>query len=340
MASHKLKNYRFRIIDSCLKDNSKKWTLQELIDEVSTKLYSEFGVKKVSKRTIQYDIALMRQEPPIGFNAPILCVEGSYFYSEDEFSIHKSQLSKPDIDSLKEAAQILKQYKDYSHIGGIHKIVEKIESIASINPGPGSDTIIYEKQSLSNLNKAWITKIHESILHQQVLEITIENKKNKNYESKIVHPYILREYSNNWYLYGFDESINQIGVFDLSHIGAISPKIITFKENTYFDTSEYFDKLIGIHPAENINVQTVKLWIRKDILSMIHDNPIHASQEIVDENDAGATLNLKVFINKDLEELLLSLGKNVKIEAPETLRKKVISQLKEAYEAYFRLSLF
>lgn len=340
MPSHKLKNYRFRVIDSCLTNRSQKWSLQNIIDEVSSKLYNEFGVKKVSKRTIQYDIALMREAPPKGFSAPIICVEGFYFYGDKEFSIDKSQLSKPDIDSLNEAAQILRQYRDHSHIGGLHKIIEKIESITTINPGPGSNIISYEKQELSKVNKTWITKLYESIEQKQVLEITTENRKNNSHATAIFHPYILREYLNNWYLYGYNEGTSGLKAVSVAEIVAIAPKIITYRENDILDPAEYFSRLIGITPADSIKTQTIKLWFHKDVTDDLIQNPIHHSQEIVAENEEGITITLKVIPNKDIEEIILSYGKNVKVESPETLRKKIISQLKEAYESYFKLSLF
>ncbi|HRS19223.1 MAG TPA: hypothetical protein P5243_06950, partial [Bacteroidales bacterium] len=62
MPAHKSKNFRFRIIDECLQNTSRTWTLEDLIEEVSNKLTDEFGVQKVSKRSIQYDIALMREK--------------------------------------------------------------------------------------------------------------------------------------------------------------------------------------------------------------------------------------------------------------------------------------
>lgn len=340
MPSHKLKNYRFRIIDNCLSNTSRRWTLQNLIDEVSLKLYGEFGVKKVSKRTIQYDIALMREEPPKGFNAPIVCVDGVYFYSDENFSISKAQLSKPDIDNLNEAAQILRQYRDFSHIGGLHKIIEKIECITSINPGPGSNIINFEKQGLSQLNKTWLTNLYDAIQNKQVLEISIDNKKLQNLETFLFHSYVLREYHSNWYLYGFREDTNSLEVVSVSMIASISPKILVFRENDFFDPFEYFDKLIGITPSETTKVQQVKLWFGKEVSKTIIQNPIHHSMEVLSDNDEGINISLKVIPNKDLEELILCFGKFCKVEAPDNLRKKIIAQLKEAYESYFKLSLF
>ena len=126
MPAHKSKNFRYRIIDECLREPEKKWTLEKLINEVSQRLTDEFGVQKVSRRSIQYDIALMRQKPPVGYDAPIVCIEGHYSYSKEDFSIQNEQLSKPDIDNLSEVVNTLKQYKNYSHLGDVLKIIEKI----------------------------------------------------------------------------------------------------------------------------------------------------------------------------------------------------------------------
>ena len=99
MPAHKSKNFRFRIIDECLRDTSRTWSLDDLINEVSKKLTDVFNVEKVSRRSIQYDIALMREKPPVGYGAPIVCIEGKYSYSDEHFSIQNMQLSQPDIDN-------------------------------------------------------------------------------------------------------------------------------------------------------------------------------------------------------------------------------------------------
>src|SRR5690606_32612925 len=193
MPAHKSKNFRYRIIDECLQNQKKQWTLEDLISEVSQRLTDEFGVQKVSRRSIQYDIALMREKPPVGYNAPIICIEGNYSYSVPGFSIQNERLSKPDIDNLTEVINTLKQYKNYTHLGDIHKIIEKIEAIIAINPGPQTTTVSFETSEKLTKGILWLKQIFDAVVQKRTIELTIREA-NESIRQMVIHPYFIKEY--------------------------------------------------------------------------------------------------------------------------------------------------
>ena len=78
---------RYKTINSCLTGYKKKWTMDELIDACSEAMGEYRGIyKRISKRTIQDDIRIMRSEI-LGFNAPLEYGNGTYFYSDPHYSI-------------------------------------------------------------------------------------------------------------------------------------------------------------------------------------------------------------------------------------------------------------
>lgn len=338
MPAHKSKNFRFRIIDECLQNTSRTWTLEDLIEEVSNKLTDEFGVQKVSKRSIQYDIALMREKPPVGYSAPIVCIDGKYSYSLNDFTIQHCQLSKPDIDNLTEVVNTLKQYKNYSHLGDVLKIIEKIEAIIAINPGPTDNVVSFETSDKLVKGITWLKQIFDAVVQKRVIELTIRDVQ-ESISHIVIHPYFLKEYNNEWYLYGISELKQDLIVVPVQKIAAISPQIVTFIENTDY-VSDYFRDLIGITPGEGTKPTLVTLKITQELVADFKQTPIHPTQELIDLGDDGAMITIKVIINKDLLEIILKFGSLIKVEAPDKLRKKVIQELKNAHESYFKLSLF
>ncbi|MBK7288781.1 MAG: hypothetical protein IPI78_00180 [Chitinophagaceae bacterium] len=50
---------RIEIIDECLRNQYRKWTLQKLIDAINDKLKDRYG-KSIGKRTIQDDIKYLK----------------------------------------------------------------------------------------------------------------------------------------------------------------------------------------------------------------------------------------------------------------------------------------
>ncbi|HPI85009.1 MAG TPA: hypothetical protein PLR01_01440, partial [Bacteroidales bacterium] len=72
MPQNKNASFRYRVINSCLRNQFRQWTLDDLIAEVSVQMHEQFGVAGgISKRTIQADLNIMRSDPPRGFAAPI-----------------------------------------------------------------------------------------------------------------------------------------------------------------------------------------------------------------------------------------------------------------------------
>lgn len=339
MPAHKSKNFRFRIIDECLRDTSRTWSLDDLINAVSHKLTDEFNVEKVSRRSIQYDIALMREQPPVGYGAPIVCIEGKYSYSNEQFSIQNMQLSRPDIINLTEVANTLKQYKQYTHLGDITKLIEKIEAIIAINPKPNSPIAAFESSKKLVKGISWLKQVVDAIAKKNVIELSFKGK-NDTVSHLVIHPYFLKEYHNEWFLYGLEDPSYKFIVVPVSDIAAISPQIISFIENETYTQENYFNYLIGTHPGDNNKPTNVTLKIAADILPTITQHPFHPSQTISDLGTDGALVEFKVIINQDLIEKILKYGAKIKVESPDKLRKTVLTELKTAYEAYFQLSLF
>ena len=88
MATNKNASFRYRVLNNCFRDGSRRWTIKRLIEHVSEQLDEHFGISKgISERQVKEDIHIMRSLPPRGFDAPIVCRDGIYFYDEPTFSI-------------------------------------------------------------------------------------------------------------------------------------------------------------------------------------------------------------------------------------------------------------
>src|SRR5690606_31888884 len=109
MSTNKLALIRYKIIDQCLQQTHRKWTLEDLIEKVSEAIYELEGINSgVSKRTIQGDIQLMRSNK-LGYNAPIVVKDRRYYsYEDPNYSISNSPISSMDMEKMKEAVDVLK----------------------------------------------------------------------------------------------------------------------------------------------------------------------------------------------------------------------------------------
>ncbi|MDR1761413.1 MAG: WYL domain-containing protein, partial [Bacteroidales bacterium] len=240
--------------------------------------------------------------------------------------------------NLTEVVNTLKQFKNYSHLGDILKIIEKIEAIIALNPLPENPFVAFENSDTLLKGIVWLKQIFDAVVQQRVIELTIKEF-DDSIRQQVIHPYYLKEFHNEWYLYGLSEQNHTLIVVPVQKIVALSPQIITFIENTTY-TAAYFKSLFGLQPSESTKVVDVQLKIDAQLVSKFTAQPVHESQTMTNIDDNGALLQLKIIPTNDFTQFVLKYGSLIKVEAPEKLRKTIIQELKAAHEAYFKLSLF
>lgn len=110
MPANKNALIRYRVIDQCLRNRYKRWTIEDLVDACSEALYDMEGIRKgVSLRTVQSDIQMMRSNK-LGYNAPIEVYEQKYYrYADPNYSIDKALLEEKDIRLIEKAIALLER---------------------------------------------------------------------------------------------------------------------------------------------------------------------------------------------------------------------------------------
>jgi len=198
MSSNKNALIRYKTLDKCLKNKYKKYTLEDLIDECSEALYEFEGKESfVSKRTVQLDLQNMRSEK-FGYEAPIEVYERKYYrYSDPEYSIHQISVNENDLKTMNNAIQILKQFKDFSMFKEMNGVIQKLED--SIHSTKQKSIIHLDKnERLKGLE--YIDVLYSSILNKKVLKIDYKSFKAREAQIMTVHPQLLKEYNNRWFL--------------------------------------------------------------------------------------------------------------------------------------------
>ena len=97
---------RYKIIDRSLRNRYRRWTIEDLVDEVSDALYDMEGIRKgISLRTVQNDIQIMRSDK-LGYNAPIEVYDQKYYrYADPDYSITELPLTADDFKQGKPELQ-------------------------------------------------------------------------------------------------------------------------------------------------------------------------------------------------------------------------------------------
>ncbi len=324
---------RYKTIDKCLQNRYRKWTLEDLIEVCSEALYEYEGIKKpVSKRTIQSDIFVMRSDK-LGYNAPIIVVDKKHYkYEDNDYSITNIPISENDLKMMMESVNFLKQFKGFSHFRELDSMVKKLEDYVYSQKMNKSPAIDFEKnENLKGLN--FLDGLYKAITNENALQITYQSYKARNSDTFDFYPYLLKEYRNRWFVLGKKNKSQMIYNLALDRIIEIKTSELIFYKDPNFNESNYFRQVIGV-TVNNQPPETVELFIPHKHAPYILTKPLHSSQKVVEKNNFGVTISLKVQHNFELEKEILSFGEQIKVIGPTKLKRRVIDRLSDALDSY------
>jgi len=326
---------RYKTIDRCLQNRYRKWTLDDLIDNVSDALYEYEGNDKgISKRTIQNDIQTMRSDK-LGYNAPIVVTDRKYYsYADPKYSITNIPLTNQDLSHLTEAVEFLKQFQGFSHFKALGGMVQKLEDHIYASKQKKHSVIDFDvNPNLRGLD--YLDKIYQAIIKKQVLKVSYQSFDAQQPSEVEFHPYLLKEYNNRWYMLGRKSSHSSIVNYALDRIRSI--EILPHKyylENEIFDPETYYKDVIGVTVKEGLKTEKILFCVDKRNAQYLSTKPLHFSQEIIEDSDTSTTFQLTMKINFELEQILLGYGKNLEIIEPLELRKRIAENFVEAAKNY------
>ena len=325
---------RFRTIDNCLRNRQRRWTLEDLIDACSEALYEYEGIDKgVSKRTIQMDIQMMRSDK-LGYNAPIIVLEKKYYTYEDPgYSITNIPLTDQDLGKLTEVVEILRQFKGFSHFQELSGMVQRLENkiyAAKTNQEPVID---FEKnENLKGLDH--IETLYQAIIKKCTVTLCYQSFRARVPNTFHFHPYYLKEYRNRWFVVGIKMKGAPILTLALDRIISIEGCDVKYVPRQDFNLTSYLNDVIGVTVNQNAQPEKVLLLADNETAPYILTKPLHHSQQVVETSPMGVTFSLNVQLNFELEREILGFGDQVKVLAPERLKRRIRETFEHALDLY------
>lgn len=330
MSSNKNALIRYKILDKCLKNKFKKYTLEDLMNECSDALFEYEGKDAfVSKRTVQLDLQNMRSAK-FGYEAPIEVYERKYYrYSDPNYSIHQIAVNENDLKAMNNAVQILKQFKDFSMFKEMNGVIQKLED--SIHATHQKSIIHLDKnERLKGLE--YIDVLYDNILNKKVLKIVYQSFKARQSHNYTVHPQLLKEYNNRWFLICWHKKkLYNLALDRIQEIIVVPELPYHDKE---FDADRYFGEVIGATVSESQRPQNVTFWIDKRHAPYVITKPFHHSQKIMEETETGTVFKIQVQLNFELERMILGMGEFIKVLGPPRLKNRILNSLLHACKNY------
>ncbi|NNC94836.1 MAG: WYL domain-containing protein [Chitinophagales bacterium] len=324
---------RYKIIDECIRNKYHPYpAMEDLIDACEGKLGKTF-----SESTIQKDIKAMREDELLGYKAPVKYSRShmGYYYTDPNFTIASIPINEQDINSMEFAAFMLQSIKGNPLLTNFSHAVDKI--FAAINLSSSldeeQDDIIQFEEVPFFQGSEFLSELLDLIQNRKVIEFSYQRFGSENVKRYMVHPYLLKEYKNRWYLIGMENERKQIRTFGLDRISSIEARDLTYEYKSDFNTDEYFKHSFGITVFKG-KPKAVILKFDPQQGNYIKTQPLHRSQIILKDNDDEFVVEYKVGISIELIQTIMSYGPKVEVLKPEELRDEINKALGNALKRY------
>ena len=308
MSANKNAQLRYQILDRCFSNFKKKYTIDDLIEEVNEKLYDMNGIK-VSLRQIREDIKFMRDR--MGYDAPIEAypLKGRkcyYRYSDRDFTIS---------------------------FNWIEEVVSNLEY--RFGGKTTQENVISFDQNERLRGLEYLPTLIEAATNHQALRLLYCSYKGIEHDI-VVFPYHLKQYNNRWFLFALEKNkkLPHVSTYALDRIVKLSNDNTEYIPNTEVDFSQCFEDIVGVTMTAKRGTQPERIVLRFSPrrFPYVVSKPLHPSQQIISEE--GCTIQLTVHPNPELKNLLFSYIPDIEILEPQWYREALKKIIEENLKKY------
>lgn len=322
MPKNKNAQYRYKVLDKCLKNKNRNYALKEIVDRVNNEL-DRRDLDEVSERTIRQDIHDIEDlyEIEVKYNA----TNSTYCYADPNFAIYDVRLTDAERSKINYAAAVLRSLS--LSCPPLKKTALDLEDRFDLEPAEGCIVVFDNNELLAGLNNL------DAIIAAATQRSTIRIKYKAGFGEPVsvtVSPYIVKQYNNRWFLFGLNHDKQEIWNFALDRIVEIHSANARYQP-TETDFATYFDHVVGVSvPGNGEQVEHVVLRFEEHRLKYVLSKPIHRSQQ----QDREGNVTIDVIPTPELEQQLLGFGPDVEVLAPESLRRRMAEKISLAARRY------
>ena len=319
---------RYRIIDRSIRNEYVPFPSKEqLRQNCEEEMYGSSNGEHICHSTIEKDIFAMRMEhdAPISYSKR----ERGYYYTDPDFSMDDVPLTEKDINAIKSASIILNQFKNTSLFGQYEFAIQKIlDRVISTQKTKSIDKEVIQFESLPTVRGNENLELFlEAIKGKNVVQFQYDNFIKNEKTTRRVHPYLLKEYRNRWYLIGKSELKNKVITFGLDRIFDPISLEQKYVQDNNFSADIYFEHSLGITVYDKLPNEII-IETNPVLSKYLMSQPIHHSQKIIEINPNGNhVFGYYLLITYELKMVLMGFGKECKIIAPKELKKEIVEDL-------------
>lgn len=335
MATNKHAIIRYRTIDRCLRERNNTWNWQSLAAACSEEILRSVGEEvSLSERTIKGDLAAMRSNEILGYNAPIDYdrKEKSYYYSDPSYALLESPINKNDRRALDQALGVLRQFAGLHDMMGIQTIITKLQHSIDFRDQSVQPVIQFD-HPIDAPGQEWLYTLYETIVEKRTVSVLYQpfGREKASYR---ISPYLLKEYRHRWYLVGYANNKGAMRTLSLDRIRDIKESFDTYFQLEDFDIRHYFDEIVGITLDRSMQLTDIVFEAFGIQVDYFLTRPLHKSQEIIWRKEKVARFKISVIPNYELISELFSYRDNIVVLEPVSIvneLRTVVEKMKSLY---------
>ncbi|MBX2841501.1 MAG: WYL domain-containing protein, partial [Flammeovirgaceae bacterium] len=216
MPSSKLAFFRYLLIDRMLRDRQHQYpTKQDLLEACEEK----FGVRSIS--TIEKDLNAMRLEfdAPVEYNKRMK----GYYYSDSSFKLLSVNLTEENLVALGFVETFLEEFRFMPIFGEFSNAIDKVLDGLEITRNFGRESMAVDKFIQIDKSPYFkgsdnLSQLIQVIADQNVIQIEYRKFNAATDKAYTVHPYLLKEFKNLWYLVGYVMEYKEVRTFGVDRI--------------------------------------------------------------------------------------------------------------------------
>lgn len=348
MPANKNAMTRYALIDKMLANRYKSYSIQDITDELADKL-PEYGQPSVTKRCVEKDLNYLEFDSPFDVEIEAYWVDAAdcngktyrkrcVRYADPTFSIFKPKVTDEEKSVLVTALDTLGSFEGLENFEWLSDLKARLD----LEEKP---PVISISKNILN-NSTLIAQLFTAIRLHQVITLkyhTFIDTESKNVD---IIPYLLKEYNNRWFLIASACDTRRILTFALDRI----EDFVINQRKKYCeqpeDLYERYEDIIGITYDEHAPVEDIIFWVSEKSKDYITTKPIHNSQKIIRNQELeiiksdnphlekGVFFKISCKENYELVRELISLGEDLIVIQPLSLKNKIKEKLKKMTNLY------
>ena len=324
MHTDKKRYLRLKLLNQCFSDTSRCYTLKDLMEACH-----------VSRATLERDLQYIRNTYGEGvFADKHIGKQRVFQYSTPGFSICEQELSSTQLAQINSLLLLLNKFVGKPQFESLQFIIHELEKKYNLQL-PDNKAVIHFDGNIYLMGTEYLVPLFEAIIHRQCKQI-IYHPFDKQKRVYIVHPYLLKEYNQRWYLLcgkqDKEDDPIEIRTLALDRIEKINAIKMRFQAPDE-DVSDYFHNIIGIANKQNHEVKDVVIKCHDKVeFKYMMTKPLHPTQRPV-KGKANHIL-IKVKENYELYQHLLFYGDKIEIVSPADIRDEFRNIINNLYRRY------